>query len=261
LVKVETSLTPKQAVLLWLKEAQQFDSGEFLEKSFKGPMHEAPRVRIPEMAEQAVRDSLSKKGMKPELISKAALEAWKQADFMFVLVHRLNEEIMLDARQSTPYLKLLLVELGWMEYKHEEHGIFTAWGGWRALLLDTLAPMLLLRTTIEAISEQYYDNHSVLFPDQETRLNRGIGFAEMLAKGYNNLEGALPSWSEIDLAALQSSIEAEVPAEVAKQVIHAQAKTLRDLGEWKAAWELEEPYALAAVEKVRSSGSACRVPE
>ena len=86
LTRVETSLTPKQAVLLWLKEVQQLDPNEFDEKVFTGPMHEAPRVRIPEMAEKAVRDSLSKKGMKPESVSEAALEAWKQADFMLVLV-------------------------------------------------------------------------------------------------------------------------------------------------------------------------------
>jgi len=255
LTRIETSLTPKQAVLLWLKEVQQLDPNEFDEKVLKCPMHEAPRVRIPEMAEKAVRDSLRKKGLKPESVSEAALEAWKQADFMLVLVYLLNEEIRQEARVSTPCLRLLLVELGWMEEKHQEHGLFTAWGGWRALFINTMTRTLLLRATIEAISKRMYDNHSLLFPDVETSLNHRIEWAELLAGGYNALEGVLPSRTAIDLAALRSSIEAEVPAEVANQVAHAQAKTLQALGEWKAAWDLLEPYALAGLEKLRSSDS------
>ena len=255
LIKIETALTPKQAVLLWLKEVQQLDPNEFAERFFKCPMHEAPRVRIPEMAEKAVRDSLRKKGLKPESVSEAAHEAWKRADFMLVLVYLLNDEIVQDARVSTPCLRLLLVELGWMEEKHKEHGLFTAWGGWRALFINTMTRTLLLRATIEAISERMYDNHSILFPGVETSLNHRIKWAELLAASYNALEGVLPSWTAIDLAALRSSIEAEVPAEVAKQVAHAKAKTLQALGEWKAAWDLLEPYALAGIEKLRCSDS------
>ncbi len=192
LARVETSLTPMQAVLLWLKEVQQLDPDEYRKKTVKGPLHEAPLVRIPEMAEKAVHDSLSKKGMKPESVSVAALEAWKEADFLVVLVHQLNEEATLDDLQSSPNVKLLLLELGWMEEKHEEHGIFTAWGGWRALLIETLARMLLLRATIEAVSEQYYDNHAVLFSDRETRLNLGIQCAEDLAISTTFSKGRCP---------------------------------------------------------------------
>ena len=174
---------------------------------------------------------------------------------MLVLVYLLNEEIRQEARVSTPCLRLLLVELGWMEEKHKEHGLFTAWGGWRALLINTMTCTLLLRATIEAISKRMYDSHSVLFPDVETSLNHRIKWAELLAGGYNALERVLPSWTAIDLAVLRSSIEAEVPAEIAKQVTHARAKTLQALGEWKAAWDLVEPYALSGIEKLRSADS------
>jgi hypothetical protein len=50
LARIETSLTPKQAVLLWLKEVQQFDPDEYRERVMRAPLHEAPQVRIPEMA-------------------------------------------------------------------------------------------------------------------------------------------------------------------------------------------------------------------
>ena len=257
LARVETSLTPKQAVLLWLKEVQQLDHEAFLEKSFKCPMHEAPRNRIPEMAEKAVRDSLSKKGMKPELIARAEVEAWKQADSLVVLVFNLNDQVQQNFLQSWPRLLYLCVQLRWMGEQFDEHGVFNAaeWDTWREILIATLARMWLLRATIAAVSEQHYDSHSVLFLEQETDLNQCIHGAEFMAKLYNDLEGVLPSRTAIDLTALQSSIEAQVPAAVGERVAGAKAKTLRDLGEWKAAWDLEEPYALASIEKLRSSSS------
>jgi hypothetical protein len=257
LARIQTSLTPKQAVLLWLKEVQHLENDDFLEKSCKCPMHEAPRVRVPEMAAKAVRDSLSTKGTKPELIARAELEAWKQADFLVVLVLKLNEEVLQNCQQSSPYLAFLWVQLRWMGAQFDEHGVFNAteWDHWRELLIDTLSRMWVLRATITAVSEQYYDCHSVLLLDQESSLNQCIEGAEVLAKVYNNLEGIGPSWTAIDLVTLQSSIEAQVPATVCERVAGAKASTLRAIGEWKAAWDLVEPYVLASIEKPRASSS------
>jgi len=97
--------------------------------------------------------------------------------------------------------------------------------------------------------------------DVEASFTRGIECAEMLAQDYNSFEGVLPSWTAIDLAALQSSVEVQVLAAVGERVAHAKAKTLRALGEWQAAWNLEEPYARAAVENLRSGRLAQEVPD
>lgn len=263
LARIETSLTPKQAVLLWLKEAQQFDSDEYAEKIFTAPTHEAPRNRVPRMAEEAVRGSLAKTAMEPKLIAKAELEAWKQADSLVVLVLNLNEQVQLDSRQSFPQLAFLWVQLRWMAEQHDEHGVFNAteWGDWRELLINTLVRTRLLRATIAAISERYYDSHSVLLHDHESSLDLCNQGAEQLVSAYNNLEGLLPCWTAIDLAALQSSIEAQVPVAVGEQMVDAEAKTLQAIGEWKAACDLREPYALARIERRRSSRSVCKAPE
>lgn len=260
LARVETSLTPKQAALLWLKEAQQFDSDEYAEKMIKDPAYEAPRNRVPRMAEEAVRGSLAKTAMEPKLIAKAELEAWKQADSLVVLVLNLNEQVQLDSRQSLPQLAFLSVQLRWMAEQHDEHGVFNAteWGDWRELLINTLVRTRLLRATIAAISERYYDSHSVLLHDHESSLDLCNQGAEQLVSAYKNLEGLLPCWTAIDLDALESSIEAQLPATVGEQLAGAKAKTLQAVGEWKAAGDLLEPYAFAKIERRRSSNSLWR---
>ena len=75
----------------------------------------------------------------------------------------------------------------------------------------------------------------------------------MLANAHNEVAEALSSLTVIDLTDLRSSINAEIPAVVGELVANAKAKTLRALGERRAAWQVVEPYALASVEKLRSS--------
>jgi hypothetical protein len=124
LARIESSLTPKQAVLLWLKEAQQFDITEYSEKILNAPLSDAPRVRFPKMAEEAVRDSLRKKGMKPEWIARAEREAWKQADSLVVLVLNLNDQVQQCSLQSRPSLAFLWVQLQRLGDQFDDHDVF-----------------------------------------------------------------------------------------------------------------------------------------
>jgi hypothetical protein len=263
LERIESSVTPKQAVLLWLKEVQQFDLNEYWEKIVNAPLSEAPRVRVPKMAEKAVRDSLSKKGMKPALIARAEWEARKQADSLVVLVLNLNHQVQQNALQNGPRLAYLWVKMQWLGEQFDEHDVFNAeeWGTWRTVLIDTLARMWLLRATIATVSEQHYDNHSVLFPDQASDLIQCIQSAEFMANLYNDLEGGLPSWTAIDLAALQSLTDAQVPAAVSERLADAKAAALQAVGEWSAAHDLRKRYALRKIEKLHSSPAMAKVPE
>ncbi len=59
LAKIETSLTPKQAVLLWMEEAHKAGSVHKYALSLKGQPDSAfPLVKLPKQVEQAVRDSM-----------------------------------------------------------------------------------------------------------------------------------------------------------------------------------------------------------
>jgi len=257
LQRIETLLTPKQAVLLWLQETQQLGVVEFLEKSFKSPIHEAPRVRITELVAKAVRESLCKQGMKAELIVHAEQEARKQTDFLIVLIRDLGRDVELECTLNAPYIMLLHEKFGRLLEHLTQLDRFEskAWELWRTVLLRRLGDMWQLRETIVAISERYFERHPLLFPEDANKLDQHIHCLEKLTKYYNRLEGGLPAWTAIDVDALVSSSREQVLEEVAERVADAKSRVLRDLGESEAAWKIVEPYALASLEKLRASRS------
>ena len=259
LTKIETLLTPKQIVLLWLKELEPLDAQSLLETIGKDEMHEAPRNRIPNEAAKAVRDSLTRKGVKAEFIAEAALDAWKQADFLVVLALRVRQDVPLYHYREIPYFVLLTEKFQWMMEEIKRHREYDdgAWDRWRTLLAATLARVWRLRAIVAVIRKEYFDNRRLLFQEDASRLDHSIGAMENLAKRYNALRKILPSWTAIDLAALKSSAEEVVPTEVDEQVANAKAETLRASGDWKAAWELEEPYALAKIARLHSLRVIC----
>lgn len=252
--KIETSLTPKQALLLWLKEAQELGVIEHLEKSFKSPAHELPRARLTEMVGKAVRESLCKQGLKRELIVHAEQEARKQTYFLIVLVRDLQQAVDLECLLNAPYIVLLYEKLKRMLEQFTQCDSFEAvmWDMWRAVLIRRLCAMWRLRQTIMDISERYFDNHPLLFPEDTSTLEDQIHSLEESIKHYNSLEAELPVWTAIDVDALASSVREQVVEEVSERVANAKSTTLRDFGESEAAWKIVEPYALAHLEKLRA---------
>jgi hypothetical protein len=252
--RIETSLTPKQAVLLWLRETRELGEIESLEKSLRTPRHEKPRFRIPVMVGKAVQESLSKRGNRPEVARQAAYEAQKQTDFLIVLVKELTQAVNLERRVNAPYILLLFEKLDRMLEQFAQSKKFnpTIWELWRATLIERLYSMWQLRDTIDTISEKYYDGQPLLFPEQANNLAIQVRDLEESAKRYNRLKGRLPAWRAIDLDALASAIREHVLAEVEERVAIAKSKSLEDFGESEAASKIIEPYELAMLERLRS---------
>jgi len=176
LQRIETSLTPKQAVLLWLKGMLELDCVSYLEKSFAASPSEAPRFRIAEMVGQAVSKSLSQQKMKPELTAQVVRDAQKQADVLIVLVSHLQKCVRSECTFNAPHVLLLYEKLSRMLEQFVHQGRFEpeAWDLWRAVLMKRLLTMWQLREAIVAISARYYDGHPLLFAKDESRLNQDI---------------------------------------------------------------------------------------
>lgn len=254
--RIETSLTPRQAVLLWLKEAQQLGFLGYTEKSLSSTMHEAPRARLTEMVGKAVRESLCEQGMKRELILPAEREARKQTDFLIILIRNLHWEVHEECTLDAPYIVLLYEKFKRMlEHYTQRAAKFDPeiWEIWRAILIRRLTRMRQLSETVVAISERYFDGHPLLFPEEANTLDNNIDALEKLTKHYNSLEGGLPAWTTIDVEALASSIREQLSAQIAERVVHAKATTLEDFGELEASWKLTEPLALAELKRLRAS--------
>ncbi len=125
-------------------------------------------------------------------------------------------------------------------------------GGWRSLFIGSVGGLLLWKAVIRAVSEQYYDNHSLLLPDEEVELEHGAEFALLLVELYNCLEGAVPGWAAIDLAAVRTAVEALAPGVVAEQVACARAAMLQPFEEPEAAWDVVQPHVSRSLERLAS---------
>ena len=82
--KLETGLTPKQAILLWLQEAHAFNTIEEYVRHLKTqPDSAAPLNKLTAQVEEGVKQIL--KGQPREEIDRAVRQAFKDVLFLFFL--------------------------------------------------------------------------------------------------------------------------------------------------------------------------------
>src|SRR5438309_2262724 len=87
--KIEASLTPRQAVLLWLGEAAQFGSMRTYVFSLQGqPTSAFPLFRLPEQVEQSVRDAM--KGQPRDQLEPMIRTGIRDVAFLYYLVIQIN---------------------------------------------------------------------------------------------------------------------------------------------------------------------------
>jgi hypothetical protein len=259
LTKIETSLRPLEAVLLWLTEVLPLDINTFSEKLTKCPPHEDPAVRIPEMVAKAVRECFNEQTMTPAAARDAEFQARRQTAFLFKLVINLHIALLQryslgqwliatvclhgfqqdDAQCPPPRVGRLadLVELA-EEINKNCLG--------DPSVLEALVLMLLLRETAAAISNQYFDGHRVLVAGAERSLNECIRELQSLVLAGKKSQ---PPLSAAGLAALESRIKLHVPQEVKALVVSTEAEVLECLGQWEAAWKLRQQHAAAVAER------------
>lgn len=98
--KLETGLTPRQAILLWLQEAHAFNGiVEYSQHLKTQPDSAWPIPKLTSQVEEAVKQTL--KGKPREEIERAVRQAYRDVLFLFYLHQRVNsklvsEEVLLD---------------------------------------------------------------------------------------------------------------------------------------------------------------------
>lgn len=111
--KLETGLTPKQAILLWLQDAHTFNTIEDYVRHLKTqPDSEAPLNRLTAQVEESVKKSL--KGQSREEINRAVRQAHKDVLFLFFLHQQVNSKLLSENRYYWTQVLLLSKELGYL---------------------------------------------------------------------------------------------------------------------------------------------------
>ena len=108
--KLETGLTPKQAILLWFQEAHGFNTiFEYIHHLKGQPDSAAPIPRLTDQVAEAVKQTL--KGHPREEIDKAVRQAYKDVLFLFFLHQQVNRKLISEERYFWTQGRFLIAEL------------------------------------------------------------------------------------------------------------------------------------------------------
>jgi hypothetical protein len=108
--KLEVSLTPKQAILLWMEEAHQYDTMEQYVRSLKpGPDSAWPLAELPDKVSKAVEQAM--KGRPRQEVARVARQAIRDVLFLFHLHQQVNQKFMEEDRHYWTRALLLSTEL------------------------------------------------------------------------------------------------------------------------------------------------------
>ncbi len=220
LIKIETSLTPTEAVLLWLQEGQ-----DNLDPRYDFLTHDQPQERIPQNVMAAVQEDCKKEALPPDMIKRSAIEAWEQTAFLVALVIECHGFIIKVLRSEALHLFLKRAEMMFFQVDT------VRWTGpetepLRNLLVEVIGKTWRGRSVVAEISRKYYDGHLVLDRPTQNALTGRINDVAESFRTYKAFE-KLPSWKPIDLAALHRSNEEQVPGIVEALVASADVTARR----------------------------------
>lgn len=256
LAKLEGALTPKQAFLLWMEEAHQFQTMVDYALSIKGgPESSWPLVRLPEQVATAVEQSM--KGESKELIRRQVRQAVRDVVFLFHLHQRLNyafleqeryffaQGLALATGMNAMIRELNLVAKGsGKAVKREDPSLPNRVRRWRVMAEDYLGELYSLRQASNSIDRHYFDGPTGLFSGSSQALAQLVEQAEDLVDLYNrNL--AVPEsevTAKVDLSQLLESAQGAATKKAAYLVGAAKAEALDAMGENQASIQLMERY-------------------
>jgi hypothetical protein len=108
--RIEGSLTPRQAVLLWLDEASQFGSLRAYLLSLKGqPASAFPLFRLPEQVEQSMR--IAMKGQPRDQLEQGVRAGIRDVAFLYYLLIGVNGRELAERRANCLHLLLVIERL------------------------------------------------------------------------------------------------------------------------------------------------------
>jgi hypothetical protein len=192
LAKLEGALPPREAVLAWLVEAQQFPSLEDHARSIaRLPVEVAPLSVIGERIEAAVR--ATSKGRARDDVSAAVRRAVGDGAFLFSLALGLNVEALEFARLEGLRATAAFFWMGCLlggpraddlppaEAKTYVRELADAWGLWRAVV-DRLSLDVNIENEARAtLQRRFFGGHDVFFADAAQAWAEHVDLVERLA--------------------------------------------------------------------------------
>jgi len=178
--KLEDSLAPKQAVLLWLAQAHGFGSlTAYADSLIDQPEAAQPFIAIPARVQQAA--SVSMRRDRSGLIKEVGREAWGATVFLMRHVIGLNVHV----EQTLRIERLRHAALLWWSRALDARSESTpdARSGWRRGLSTLRGALLGTEQARAAAEATYLDGHDCLFPELAAEWRELCAAADRLSDG------------------------------------------------------------------------------
>jgi hypothetical protein len=172
--KIAKSLTPEQALIAWLEEAQKFESvNEYAMRVIERPEDFPHLGDIVEQVELAVSDRTQ--GEPEEKVRKAIRNAVREASFLYFLHFQVNRHFC-SVAQAMSLRSLLLLERssGSLRNPIPSESDADGDGNWRDDLRSHALEAFTLNAAIEQLSQRYFDNHQILWRSAAEQLKSNI---------------------------------------------------------------------------------------
>jgi hypothetical protein len=196
---IELTLTPREVVLVWLRDAMQAGTIE------AGARHSPPyRGAIANKVLHIVQTSM--KGQPESLIEQAILQARREADLLYLLIVNANIAALEGwPRRRREYVFLLGYLTAEMNEKTTKNRVQTL----RLAVLEFLKSVIMLDASIAQLVTERLSGQPVLFPDSAAKLAEQLQMATDLSTWFNMLAVAVGA-AEIDLEELRNSLQSEI---------------------------------------------------
>ena len=244
LAKIEISLSPTQAVLLWLEEAHQHGSLQGYARWLKEQPEAAyPLVHLPRQVRNAVRDAA--RGQRRQDIDALILRAERDVTFLFKLFMEAHARV-LDARKADALGTVWLLERLRRFSTATRQQLREEASTWRELALPLAAESFALTEMVETVERRYFGGHAVLFPDEADHLAQSNQcWNTVLALYADGLE-RLPAKQRAYVALRPETVCAAGKLLAAHDTQHAIAKakagTLQLMGDYAGAAALVDSF-------------------
>jgi len=248
--KVEGALQPREAVLAWLAEAQQFPSLIDHARSIVDlPVEAAPLSVISARVVAALRDA--KKGQARDEVERAARRAEGDAVLLFCLVLILN--VQADETARVEGLRAIAT-FWWMsallggshgppaddEDAREQRD---AWRLWRSVVDRLTTDMRVEAGARTSLERRYFAGHGVLFADAAVAWAGHVAFVERLVRMAEVIapgEPAKAGGRKADRNGAEDSSDALVDALARRLADDARVKAFEILGQRERAVAIME---------------------
>jgi hypothetical protein len=241
LIRIELSLTPKQAALLMVRKMYRGKTSDELERwLIQHPVSEYPRPVLAHQMEDAVRSAM--KGQEDNRVYRAVRQAQMHSDFLFLLVNQTNWTVLHDNRCCWLQILLLREELKSAELSDDQE---TTLGEWicsvRAFAIDLFS----LHAASTLIQQKYFNGECILLKDVIEDLRQQTKLVKNMMAAY---DGVVVGAGEPELATesnrLNKDVDERASARAGYIVAQAKSKMLDHFGQPDAANEAVKPYIL-----------------